>query len=336
MAFEARLRTPRLAFGTVLSLAVSLATSAAAQEPSASARATARALMDDGFDRKDRGDLHGALEQFAAADALVHAPTTALEAARTEEALGLLVEARNRLEAIAPTGPAGEYRELTEARAAAGRLADDLDARIPRVRFTLEQTRDATLVLDGESIPRAARDVVHRLDPGAHVVVAHAASGADVRISFTLAEHDARAIAIPEPAPVVPPAPVPSPVRAAPPLSSPAPPSGHTPARTLAYASFGVGGAGLVAGIVAGAVALASRNTASSQCPGGECPPAAFHDLDTAQTASTVANVGFIVAAIGAAVGVADLLFARDPGASVARGNSPHVSFDATGLRGTF
>ena len=228
MASEARM--PRGTCGTVLLIALSLATSAAAQEPSASARATARALMDDGFDRKDHGDLRGALEQFAAADALVHAPTTALEAARTEEALGLLVEARNRLEGIAPTGPAGEYRELTEARVSAAHLADDLDARIPRVRFTLEQTHDATLLLDGETVPRAARAVVHRLDPGAHVVVAHAASGAEVRIPFTLAEHDARAIAIaiPEPAPVIPPAPAPAPVRTGPSLSS-SPPGPDTP-----------------------------------------------------------------------------------------------------------
>jgi len=321
-----------------------MATAARAQEPSASARATARSLMDEGFDHREHGDQHGALEAFRAADALVHAPTAALEAARSELALGMLVEARNHLEAIAGATPApNEPREFAEARDAAGQLADDLDARIPTLRIAIENdTRDpASLSIDGEAIPRAARNAAHRLNPGAHLLVVRASDGREARVSVTLREREARRVAMTLPD-------LPAPPRAAPPAPAPVIATTKAPARdvpapvpgrdhTLLYVGAGVGGAGLVVGTVAGLSALSHRNSAASQCKNGECPSSSFHDLDAASTASSISNVGFVVAALGAAAVVTDLFILPHPkpaaGSTTVR---PYVGAGTAGVHGTF
>src|ERR1700722_14015621 len=81
-------------------LALLLATTTASAEPTAADRATARTLMQQGRDLRDKGDLKEALKRFQGADDAVHAPSTALELARTQVALSLLVEARDTLAAI--------------------------------------------------------------------------------------------------------------------------------------------------------------------------------------------------------------------------------------------
>ena len=46
-------------------------------DPSAADKETARALMNEGRTDRDKGDLKAAVKAFAAADALMHVPTTA-------------------------------------------------------------------------------------------------------------------------------------------------------------------------------------------------------------------------------------------------------------------
>src|SRR5262245_51869629 len=70
-------------------------------EPTPAEKETARALMAEGRDLRDANDLKSALKRFQAADSIMHVPTTGLEVARTEAALGLLVEARETLQRIA-------------------------------------------------------------------------------------------------------------------------------------------------------------------------------------------------------------------------------------------
>jgi hypothetical protein len=338
-----------LASATFVLAATSAPSATFAQERTASARATARALMDEGFERRERGDLRGALEAFRAADALVHAPTTTLEVARVEDALGMLLEARNTLESMAPPASTSEPRPFVDARAAASRLSDDLDARMPSIRFVLQgAARDAaSIAIDGDVIPRAARDVAHRLDPGQHVVVVRGAGGSESRLVFSVREGEARQleVAVPDaPAPV-------SPVSPALPQSATpsATPSSATPLklrpsiesaipqnRTLAYASFGVAAAGLAVGAVAGLVAIAHKNDAASQCAAGNCPPSTYHDLDVARGASTTSDVGFVVAGLGAVVGAVDLLVLRRPEPRAPRDVRAFVGPGSVGIRGSF
>jgi hypothetical protein len=340
-----------LSFATFVFAATAAPAAWGQQQPTASARATARALMDEGFEHRERGDLRGALEAFRAADALVRAPTTTLEVARVEEALGMLLEARNTLESMASPTSTSEPREFAEARAAAAHLSEDLDARVPSVRFALQgAARDgASIAIDGDAIPRAARDVAHRLDPGQHIVVVRTAAGSESRVTFSLHEGEARQLEVavadvPAPvSPVVTTSPVaPSAPQAATPSATPVkrPPAvGSSPIaqnRTIAYVSFGIAATGLAVGTIAGLVAIAHKNDAATQCVAGECPPSTYHDLDVASGASTVSNVGFVVAGLGAVAGVVALLVERRPEPKAAGFLRPFAAPSSVGIGGSF
>jgi hypothetical protein len=80
--------------------------------------------------------------------------------------------------------------------------------------------------------------------------------------------------------------------------------SADEPNRLPAYIAFGVGGAGLVLGIVAGGVTIAKTNALGGKCDASNvCTKSLRGDFDEANTFANVSNVGFIVAGIGAAVG---------------------------------
>src|SRR3954469_7244655 len=81
----------------VVLLPATFALDAGAAEPKAAQKKIARGLLDEGRAKDERGDHKGPLESFRAADNLMHVPTTALEVARQEIALGLLVDARDTL-----------------------------------------------------------------------------------------------------------------------------------------------------------------------------------------------------------------------------------------------
>jgi hypothetical protein len=280
----------------------------------------------------------------------VRAPTTTLEVARVEDALGMLLEARNTLESMAPPTSTNEPREFAEARAAGSHLSEDLDARMPSVRFALQgAARDgASISIDGEAIPRAARDVAHRLDPGQHVVVVRNAAGSESRVTFSLHEGEARQleVAVPDaPAPVSPVVAMstvaPSVPQATAPSATPVkrPPAVGSPIvqnRTTVYASFGLAATGLAVGTVAGLVAIAHKNDAAAQCVAGECPPSTYHDLDVASAASTVSDVGFAVAGLGAVVGVVALFVDHRPAPKAAGGLRPFAAPGSVGIGGSF
>src|SRR5260370_39928772 len=76
----------------------------ASADPTAADRETARSLMQEGRELREKGDLQGALKRFQAADGIMHVPTTGLEVARTQATLGLLVGARDTIATI-PKAP---------------------------------------------------------------------------------------------------------------------------------------------------------------------------------------------------------------------------------------
>lgn len=76
------------------------------------------------------------------------------------------------------------------------------------------------------------------------------------------------------------------------------------PAKLPAYIAFGVGGAGLLAGLVTGALTVAKTSQLGQTCARPDaCPTSARGDLDEANALANVSNVGFVVAGVGAAVG---------------------------------
>ena len=101
-------RAPALAVGFILGAVASVAHAA---EPTAAEKVTARGMMDEGHARRDAGDHKAALAQFQGADAIMHVPTTGLEVAREQVALGQLVEARDTLQRVIRTPATGDEPE---------------------------------------------------------------------------------------------------------------------------------------------------------------------------------------------------------------------------------
>ena len=73
----------------------------------------------------------------------------------------------------------------------------------------------------------------------------------------------------------------------------------------LAWAAFGVGGAGLVLGITAGLVAGGKHSTLQGECDNSTntCAPPYAGDLDAFHTWRMVSTIGYVVGALGAAGG---------------------------------
>jgi hypothetical protein len=154
-----------------------LSTAGVAQaEPTAAEKETARSLMSEGRSRRERNDLPGALESFRAADALMHVTTTGLEVARSQIALGQLVEARDTLRQVMRI-PAkdSDPRPFVEARANAQAMDEDLASRIPGIRIVLRGAVEGSapgVSVDGVTVPAAALGAPFKVNPGHHVVAA--------------------------------------------------------------------------------------------------------------------------------------------------------------------
>jgi hypothetical protein len=350
-----------------LALLSALAVSAApsmAGPPSASDRATARALMTEGYAALKNGDAARALERFRAADALVHVPTTALAVAQAQVQLGQLVEAEQSATGVINIPPHDDDPTVfRKAREDAASLLRDVDPRVPSLRIQLRgMPRDVTphVTVDDEPVPAAALAAARRMDPGSHAVVVTIGDWVH-RVDVILKEREAQEVvfdvpegvhgAASESASTAPPAsaapssePSTSPIATvAPALSesaSPQPAAPSSAGRWVMWGGFGVGVVGVAVGASAGILALVDKNNAFGKgCVGNVCPTTAHNDLQSARTAADVSTAGFIVGGVGVAVGVVALLLS---GPSVAPAPTaglrvvPTLGPGAIGMRGEF
>lgn len=295
----------RIAAFSLLLVALS-APSSVAWAQNAQDRESARQLLDRGDAQLEQGDLEGALASYRAAHELMHVPTTGLEVARISAKLGKLVEARDvALEVIRMPAAAREAKPFKVARAAAEDLARELATQIPTLRLELtpEAAADqASLEIDERSVPPAALGLGYALNPGRHRVQIAATGYRPVAQDITLRPGETKTLRVKlvlAPKAKVQPPP--------PPEASPAPP----PERSSTWpqwVGFSLGGAGLVAGTVAGILSLNRTRAAKEHCTGNLCTPEAEHDLNAAMTMANISNAGFGVAVLGASIGLTSYL----------------------------
>jgi hypothetical protein len=300
-----------------------LASSAAHAQPSAAQKETARGLMAEARELRERGDLAAALARFSAADSLMGVPTTGFEVAATQAQLGRLVEARETLRHVLAIAQSPDDPEpFNEARAKARALDQQLLSRIGTLRFAvngLGEGEALAITVDGEVVPRALVGLPFRVNPGHHVIVAHA-RGREVKREVDAVEAQPSTVALTfarDAAPVESaPAPAPAPSEAEPapsaPAAAPNAPVGHG-LPTLAYAGGGVAVVGTLVGSVAGISAISHKNAAKQGCVAGGCPPSTWSDLDSARSMATVSTIGFVVGAIGLVVGAGAILLDERP-----------------------
>ncbi len=173
---------------SVVLIAVALSSVAHAQkEPTPADLETARELYKQGRELEKKGDLKGALEKLLAAHAVGRTPLTAIELARVEVQLGLVVEAREACLGVARMPVAAdESVRATAARKDAAKLAEDLKAKVATVIVQIANVQAGDHVnvsLDGVAIPDVALSEPRKVNPGTHLLLAHVDGGAEVQCS---------------------------------------------------------------------------------------------------------------------------------------------------------
>lgn len=174
--------------------------------------------------------------------------------------------------------------------------AKALEPRLARLTLALapDAPKDATVERDGVVLGAPSLGIALPIDPGAHVLVVKAAGRADRRMDVTLAEGESRTLAVEV-----------GPASAAPPVVVASPSAeARTGTSPLVWAGFGVAAAGVVLGAISGGLAVGAGSDAQTACPDLRCSQGAFDDVESGRRWATVSTVSFIVAGVGAAIGL--------------------------------
>jgi hypothetical protein len=302
-----------------LSLSPVLQSAVAHAAPSAADRESARALLKEGDTKTESNDLSGALKAYQAAHEIMGLPSTGFAVARTQAALGLLVEARDSALLVTHIpARSGESGPIVKARADARKLADDLANRIGSIQVTLSGPppgTDVAVTFDGEAVPTTSLELPRKANPGKHVLQASAPGFNDAREELSLAEGQSATVTLTltpgagaeqgsagasAAATSSPFAPVQTDEQKAP---------THKHLSPLVWAGFGVGAAGLITGTVTGVLHLTKISSIKDRyCGGGtSCDPGYQEQVDNARTTATIADIAFGVGIAGVAVGVVGL-----------------------------
>ncbi len=304
-----------------------------AKPAQAQAAATADQLFQQGLVELKEGHLDRACPLFADSYRLDPLPGALFTLAECEARSGKLATAAVRFKAfleLAATLPEQERRRQAERIRAAEQRRIELEPRLPHLTVSLAQgAADGAEVRDGDvTMPRSALGVALAVDPGVHVLTLRLPDGGTTQREVTLREGEATSVMLelpspapeakpPETAPQAPPAAAPAPVAAAP-LTTPPQATRGSGRRTLTYAAFGIGTAGIVVGSVAGAILISRKGTVDEHCPDARCDDEGYDAASDIPTLDTVANVGFGVGALGLAVGLIMVLTDRDSARSSA------------------
>ena len=312
----------------VVGVGFALARPALAQ-PSADQKETARNLMDIGDAKAEAGDLKAALEAYRGANDIMHVPTTGLALGKVLEKLGLLAEARETLLDVArhPTSP-GESPVFAEARAEASSLAAAIAPRIPTLTVAVKGAPsgvEVALSIDGQLVPAAATSLPQKLSPGHHVVRATAHGFRKAETAIDLAERETRSLELTLVASD----------------DDTAPDEHGSSTHWLTWVGVGVGSAGLLAGAVAGPIALKkTADLRADDCVGDVCGTDDKTKVDAARSLANAATGGFIVGGVGvvlALVGALALSGGDEPAAEPAAARVlPVVGPGYFGLEGVF
>lgn len=300
-------------------------------EPTAADRETARTQMNEGDRLFGARDYADALRSYLAAHAIMGVPTTGIEVAKAQEALGLLVEARDTLLQVSRyPQKADEPKAYSRARERAVEHAPVLAARIPSIAIVVSGIEESTPIqgsIDGDVIPAAAVGIPRKVNPGKHTVRVSAPGYVDATTEVTVREAEnaqARLSLEKGPSkaatPFVPATPGETVLPVAPAPPEPPPPA---PSNTLAYFGFGLGAVGIVAGSITGLLAFSKTSDIKSNCTGNQCDPRYESDINSSKMMGTISTISFAVGVVGAGVGVVALL----------TGPSKKESKDARGIR---
>jgi hypothetical protein len=274
----------------------------------ADATQDAHAALRAGDRLRDAGDLRGALERYSAAYTMLHEPPSGLSLARTQTALGLLVEARQTAaDTSALPARAGEPADFAEARDAAAQLASEIEPRLPVFGVVVTPDTPYTLRIDGTAVTENAQKLRFRTNPGEHELEIEASGYERATQVFTLGEGVHQLIQVSLYPVARAPAPAPGVAVSPPPLAA-APDPASQAQRTRGYIAVAAGAAVATAGAIAGVLSFTETSNAKRDCPNDACPDRLRGPLETADTLANIANVALPIGLLGLAYGMIELL----------------------------
>jgi hypothetical protein len=296
----------------VAALLLGLFVTTAAAAPSAAERDTARALMNEGDQLNDDGDVRGALARYQAAHEIMHVPTTGFDVARLQAKLGLLVEARaSAMEVVNLPKAASEPEVFEQARRAAAALANELEPRVPSLRTTVAPAEaNYSVTIDDVTLPRNARGVAFRTNPGPHSVRVSASGYVTSEQSVRLLEGEARTLAVELTSTLSIASAAPSDAeveRSAQSAASDSSDPGRA-GRVRGAVALSISGAVLALGAATGILSLIETHTAAKGCVDKRCPVSSSESLSTANTLANIANVSIPLGVLALGYGVYELV----------------------------
>ena len=318
--------------------------------PTDEEKASARLFGTEGVQLAMSGDCRGAVEKLRRAEALVHAPTTAVPLAHCQIQLGRIVngtEILNRVinEPLSPNAP----QPWVDAKQRARALLYAATPRIGRLRVHVDRPPGAPeglqVTVDGAPLPAVLLDNDRPTDPGVHRVSARQEGFTAAEMDVSLAEGQSQTVSLRLDVLPVEPAGSPAPWPAQATLGAPAPAAAadtqpHSANHLPAYLAFGAGAAGVAVGAVFGILALSTKSTLDSSCPSGKqyCPDSSSSDIDALHTDAILSTVGWGIAAAGAAAGAILLLTERpaEPTKAARLELWPWLGPGSAGLSGSF
>jgi hypothetical protein len=277
-------------------VAISLlgAAPARAQSATSDPQAAARARGEEGLRLFEASRWAEAFEAFQSADAIFHAPTLVLYMAKCRRNEGKLLEARRLYERI--TGERLDKAAPDRFKKAQATAKDELEAlrkRIPRLAARITGAPGAAggerATLDGAAVSAAALRDGQEVDPGRHVLTAEADGARPARLEVDVKEGDAAQVELG----------LVSAAGSAPVVVARAERGSWLPAGI----AFGAGGAGLLLGVVSGAIAAAKIADVKSRCVAGDCLVSDIPERDHAKTLVAVSTAGFVVGGAGLVAG---------------------------------
>jgi hypothetical protein len=313
-------------------------------------KAAARLLGTEGVKLAMGGDCAHAVDKLTRAEALLHAPTTAVWLGQCDIQLGRLVagtEILNRV--VRESLPEGSPKSWVDAKQRAQALFDSAEPRIATLTIHVDRPAgvEPQVTVDGEAVPSVLLDNERPTDPGTHHVMANAqgfntattdvsvSDGQSQRVSLRL-EGQAPSAASQSGTSTV--QPTPPQATQAQPVQPPPPATSSAPNRAPAFVSFGIGAAGLVFGSVFGALALSDKSRLDSACTDKVCPPSSQSDIDAMHRDSLLSTIGIGVGVVGAALGTIFLVSGHGDEGPKSGGIDvrPWFGVGSAGVGGTF
>lgn len=279
-------------------------------EPSPEEKAIARDSMEQGDAAFDARHYDEALALYEQADKLVGVTTTGLAVALALEKLGRLCDARDQAWRVSQRKAASnEPRVLTEARARAATLTQELDRTIPQLHLVARGQPPSTPIhvrIDNSSRLSNTTQPI-QLDPGPHTYQITVQGYDTINGKVMLQRNERRRVEY-----------VLTPSNGANLTASskhdepvPQPSQSGEPALVMAYVGFGLGAAGLIAGATTGILSLKKASDAKKYCEGTSCYPQAKPDADESKKLATASNISFGVGLAGVGLGIAALLWLK-------------------------